>query len=73
MAAFFGRKGRRRFGVGVTGWGIWAAVSGMVSVELLPCLFLVVSCCASFWGSTPAMDVSGMFVLRGGGGTGSRV
>ena len=88
MAALRGRSLVGRFGFSVdvveggsvTGFGFWASASGI----LIDCFSGCLKVAESYWpvslggllllisGDEPAIDVSGIFVLRGGGGAGSR-
>lgn len=69
-------------GVFVTGFDFWASVSVTLMLCFSDCAEEgAISYCPVIRGGrvllisgdTPAIDVSGMFVLRGGGGVGSRV
>ena len=88
MAALRGRSLVVRFGFSVdvveggwvTGFGFWASASGILIDCFSGCFKVAESYCPVclgglillISGDEPAIDVSGMFVLRGGGGAGSR-
>ncbi len=88
MAALRGRSlvGRLGFSVDVveggsaTGFGFWASASeilidcfsGRLKVAESYCPVCLGGLLLLISGDEPAIDVSGMFVLRGGGGAGSR-
>ena len=88
MAALRGRSFVARLGFSVdvveggsvTTFGFWASASVMLIDCFSGCLGVAESYCPANLGGLllltsgeePAIDVSGMFVLRGGGGAGSR-